>query len=269
MKITFFKYSAQGNDFILIDNRKDLFDKTFPKEFWARLAKRKQGIGADGIILVEKSQKSDFKMRYFDADGGQSELCANGGRSILHFVDKILGINKKNYYFETKEGFYNGSVSESGVVELNMNPPKDENLYDLNIFDGYTQNFFINTGVPHAFFEVNNLKDFQVEEKGRAIRHHKNFAQGTNVNFFQFKSNNEVNMRTYERGVEGETLACGTGACGMAVYLYRQNPEIKNVKVHMPGGMLEVDLSQGINCMKILGPVAIVYQGVFEPEFFK
>lgn len=199
----FSKYSGCGNDFILIDNR----SHEFVTDAVQKLCDRHRGIGADGVILLEEDQ--DFKMRIFNSDGSQAEMCGNGLRCLGNFILE-LGYPKKPYQIMTMErtltiDFIDTYVkAEMGAVQ---------NLTFLEELNGY----FLNTGVPHAVFFVDKLDQIDITSTGSKIRHHAQFApSGTNVNFVERISENALSIRTFERGVEAETLACGTGACASA-----------------------------------------------------
>jgi diaminopimelate epimerase len=187
-KINFYKISAAGNDFIMIDNRK----KVMPKNVAAvaqKLCHRQFSIGADGLILLEPSKTSNFRMRYYNADGSAAAMCGNGGRSVVRFAH-LLGAAPKKMAFETDAGI-------------------EKREFDAS---------FINTGVPHVVIYVSGIEKLDVASLGRMIRFHRQFApEGANVNFVQRKDEHTIIVRTYERGVEGETLACGTGVTASAI----------------------------------------------------
>lgn len=215
MEIHFSKYSGCGNDFILIDNRQQFFEPA-RSNLIARLCHRRLGIGADGIVLLEESSKADFRMRIFNADGGEAEMCGNGLRCLVRFIQE-LGIDKESISIETMHQIITTIISEDFISAM---MPAPETCYlskELNI-EGRTYTLHsINTGVPHVVIFVENLEDSTWMAIAPKIRHHPNFfPHGTNVNFALF-TDQEVKVRTYERGVEGETLACGTGAAAVAI----------------------------------------------------
>lgn len=210
----FSKLSGTGNDFIVIDNRRKVIAN--PKKFALAVCDRKRSVGADGVLLVEKSKKTDYKMRIINSDGSEAEMCGNGIRCIglFTFVKKIAG---KQQSVETLSGLKTVTILDAakGLVDVNMGQPKDERT-GLVIKTGGKSlpGCFVNTGVPHTVV-LNSSVD--VYEFGRQIRYHKLFKPaGTNVNFVKVAGKNRIEVRTYERGVEAETDACGTGSTASA-----------------------------------------------------
>ncbi|MCH7505299.1 diaminopimelate epimerase [PVC group bacterium] len=232
--IAFTKMSGTGNDFIMIDNRKKVI-----KQNLNRLAKqlcfRQRGIGADGVILLESSKKHDFRMRIFNADGTEAEMCGNGARCVAEFARHHHVTKKKNINFDTMSGLIQAVFTKRGVkISLGI-PKKYKNRFSLKGVKGSF--YFVNTGVPHAVGFVTSNKKTDVINTGRKIRRHSHFApSGTNVNFVQILKKNEIHVRTYERGVEDETLACGTGACASAVVGIILGKLKSPVKVRTTGG---------------------------------
>ena len=209
--VPFFKMTGGGNDFVVMDNR----DESLPKDYSAlaaQLCDRKFSIGADGLLVLEKNEESDFRMIYYNQDGSRAAMCGNGGRCIARFAH-IQKAAQSKMKFMTDAGLVTAEV-EKDYVRLGMSVPKDLSLdFSLKLEDREFNLSSINTGVPHAVVLVSDLEKINVEELGKAIRAHKDFAPaGTNVNFVTHKDKNDLVVRTYERGVEGETLACGTGA---------------------------------------------------------
>jgi len=209
-ELKFTKMSGAGNDFVVFDNR----DGRIPEEraaFVRRTCARRLGVGADGVLLVERSEPADFKMRYYNADGGEAEMCGNGGRCISRYA-YLHGIAGEKMTFETIAGRYRAEMVGEHV-RLEMIPPKDIRLqFDINVDGNELTVNFIHTGVPHVVLFANRIDDIDVRELGRKIREHEKFAPaGTNANFVQVVDPGHIRIRTYERGVEDETLACGTG----------------------------------------------------------
>ena len=200
MNLHFYKYEGCGNDFILLDNRSNKINLTTRQI--NKMCNRHFGIGADGLMLLENLQGYDFKMVYFNSDGNESSMCGNGGRCITAFAQH-LKIVKENARFMATDGEHL-SVLNDGIVSLKMN--------DVNSIETHTDYFFLNTGSPHVVKWVDNIEAYPVFEEGRKIRYSEPFNSrgGTNVNFIEWK-NDKLYVRTYERGVENETLACGTG----------------------------------------------------------
>jgi diaminopimelate epimerase len=214
--IHFYKISAAGNDFVLVDNRK----KILPRSLSALAKKwcdRKFSIGADGLLILEKSSHADFRMRYFNADGSAAAMCGNGGRSIARFAH-LLGVAAKQMVFETDAGQVHAAIL-GRTVRLKLYEPREVRLdFALTVEKRKFDVSFINTGVPHTVILVNDAEKVDVENLGRLVRYHRAFAPaGTNVNFVQKKDASTLVVRTYERGVEGETLACGTGVTASAI----------------------------------------------------
>jgi diaminopimelate epimerase len=221
--IHFFKMSGCGNDFIIIDNRNGVVDESDLKAFIVGICRRKMSVGADGLILIEKSHKVDFKWRFYNSDGSEAEMCGNGARCVARFA-YLNGIAGPNMAFETLAGIVSASVSESGLVKIKLTDPGPMEM-DRPIVLGGTKYGIsrVNTGVPHAVMAVENIQETPVKELGREIRFHPDFAPaGTNANFISVQPDNIVIIRTYERGVEDETLACGTGCVASALISSRQ-----------------------------------------------
>jgi diaminopimelate epimerase len=217
MKIPFMKMSGSGNDFILIDHREPFLKEDRLKEFIRKVCRRRISVGADGLILIERSKKADFKWRYYNADGSEAEMCGNGGRCAARFA-YLKGVTGPSLKFETLAGILSAQVDEKRV-KLEMTKPFGLKLDETLLIDGKKQVFSsINTGVPHAVLFVEDLEGLDTVTIGKTIRFHSNFApSGTNVNFIRLEKGSQLSIRTYERGVEDETLACGTGAVASAL----------------------------------------------------
>jgi diaminopimelate epimerase len=215
-RIHFYKMTGTGNDFILIDNRNGILDPDHCQDFVRRACRRKLSVGADGVILIENDPETDFKWRFFNADASEAEMCGNGARCAARFA-YLTGIAKKrSLSFRTTAGIIRAELLENSVKVL-MTPPQGLQL-NLRLEAG-GRSFgldFINTGVPHAVWFApsdGELESADVEHWGRALRFHTHFQPaGANVNFVLVRDLRHIVVRTYERGVEGETLACGTGA---------------------------------------------------------
>jgi diaminopimelate epimerase len=212
----FYKMTGGGNDFILIDNREGKVDADALRPSIPRICRRRFSVGADGLILLEHSAKANFRWRFFNADGSEAEMCGNGGRCAARLAH-LLGMAPADLTFETKAGLIKAQV-EDKVVRLTLPPPSDIRLgIFLPMGDEEVSVDFVNTGVPHAVILVPDLKGVDVVGLGRRIRRHEAFQPaGTNVDFISV-DNGKVAIRTYERGVEDETQACGTGAVAAAV----------------------------------------------------
>lgn len=262
MTIHFHKYEGTGNDFIIIDNRNHLFDKN-NHELIAKLCDRKFGIGADGLMLLGDCPGFDFRMIYFNADGKESSMCGNGGRCIVAFAN-TLGIIPHTAHFIAIDGTHEAMICDKDdkntamLLRLKMN-----NVMDIESTDDYT---YLNTGSPHYIKIVKDAETLNVFEEGRKIRYNERFAkEGTNVNFIE-KQEKGIFVRTYERGVEDETLSCGTGVVASAL-----TASLKGIidtkdfcKIKTKGGNLTVYFDRGgesFNNIWLEGPVKFVFKG--------
>lgn len=268
LKIT--KMSGSGNDFILVDNRSKQVpdDRMIP--LTQGLCRRMVSVGADGMIFIEHSDRYDFKWRFFNADGSEAEMCGNGGRCTARFAF-LLGIAAGAMTFETLAGAIQAWV-DGPIVKLQLTRPQDLRLDQAILVDGKTIRFdFINTGVPHTLVWVDDNEKTDVIGLGRSIRFHDHFKPaGTNVNFVHLESAGGLSVRTYERGVEGETLACGTGAVAAAGVAFLKNRLSSPVRVRTRGGEiltvhLEGQQEKRIEKVYLEGEVRLVFEGaVFE-----
>lgn len=233
MKLTFYKYQGTGNDFVIIDNRELVLSKNDTKLF-SRLCDRKFGIGADGLMLLEVSEdpEDDFKMVYFNADGNESSMCGNGGRCLVAFASHI-GVIQNSAVFTAIDGKHYAEI-EGDMVRLQM-----QNVEEIEKYDSH---LFLDTGSPHHVTQVKDLLNYDVVNKGRAIRNGAPyFEKGSNVNFVEAKAENEFAVRTYERGVEDETLSCGTGVTAVALSMDALGVSTgEETTIHTPGGVLKV-----------------------------
>ncbi len=215
--ITFFKMSGSGNDFIIVDNREKVVTVNDLPGFTRRICRRKMSVGADGFILIEPSDKADFKWRFFNSDGSKAEMCGNGARCAARFAC-INGIAGENLSFETETGIVSGQVKDDRV-KVKMPDPAELRLdYNIELKSGPVTVCSVNTGVPHVVVIKESIEDINVFDLGREVRFHEAFAPaGTNVNFVCQQKQGHLSIRTYERGVENETLACGTGSIAAAL----------------------------------------------------
>ena len=203
--IEFEKMHGAGNDFILVDDREGVFPAD-DHRLVATICERRTGIGAEGVILVQKSGSADFRMRFFNPDGTEAELCGNGARCVAAFARKIGAVDSRCMSFETLAGTIDAEIVDDTNVRISMPPPKG------------LKGDFVVAGVPHKIVAVENLADVDVDGEGRRIRLSEEFApDGTNVDFVVYRAPDRLSMRTYERGVEAESGACGTGAVAAAV----------------------------------------------------
>jgi len=238
MQIEFFKYQGTGNDFVILDNRRQSFDKNDTKLI-AKLCDRKFGIGADGLILLENHPSCDFKMVYYNSDGRESSMCGNGGRCLVAFA-KLLGIIDQNANFEAIDGFHQAYI-ENDLIHLKMQ--------DVASVENYTNHVFLDTGSPH---HVTLVKDY--------------FEKGTNVNFVEQVDTDIFSVRTYERGVENETLSCGTGVTAVALAMHHMKKSSEAVRLLTPGGELKVvfkKTTKGYEDIYLIGPACMVFKGTY------
>jgi diaminopimelate epimerase len=258
MKLNFYKYQGTGNDFIMVDNRTPVLSKNDTKLI-KFLCDRKFGIGADGLILLEKPENScdDFKMVYFNADGNESSMCGNGGRCLVAFA-KFLGIISEKAAFTAIDGFHE-AVIEDEKVGLKM--------MDVKGISAVGNAFFLNTGSPHHVIFSEGVEQTDVKREGAAIRYSTQYESkgGTNVNFSSFLGASTFKVRTYERGVEDETLSCGTGVTAVAVAAhYSGKTASSKVNLETPGGKLSVSFTpEGDKYTNVwlTGPAQQVFKG--------
>ena len=253
MKIQFHKYQGAGNDFIIIDNRNLFFDAS-NHELIQWLCHRKLGIGADGLILLQDTISYDFEMVYYNADGHLGSMCGNGGRCVVDFA-KQLNIFEKECHFLACDGPHLATWT-SFDVSLRM-----QNVEEIESGKDY---FFLDTGSPHYIKFVDDIESIDVVDEGQKIRYNERFKNdGTNVNFVQIKDQ-KLYVRTYERGVEDETLACGTGVVASVLSAYEANLISNNaVEVIVLGGELKVNFEKTdhYHSIDLLGPYDCVYRG--------
>jgi len=268
--IPFYKMSGAGNDFIIIDNRNQIVADTQLSSFITRVCRRKMSAGADGLILIEASDKFDFRWRFFNSDGSKAEMCGNGARCAARFA-QVSGIAGTSLSFETEAGVVSAQINE-GRVKVKMPDPSDLKLaYPLKLSEGSLEISSINTGVPHVVVMVEQVADLDVVTLGREIRRHQTFAPaGTNANFVQRIQGNAIEIRTYERGVEDETLACGTGAIASAIISASRFKMNSPVDVKTRSGVLLTiyfDAAAGqFNEIFMEGDARIIYTGELQPD---
>lgn len=258
MHIHFYKYHGTGNDFVIIDNR-DSTLKLDQKQV-AFLCNRHFGVGADGLMLLEKEGGYDFKMVYYNSDGNESTMCGNGGRCITAFAQK-LGVVTDTAKFIAIDGPHHAELHDDGTIALGM-----QNVSGITFNEGHT---ILNTGSPHYVTWVNNLDQFDVFAEGRAIRNQERFQpDGLNVNFVTVIDNNNIKVRTYERGVEDETLSCGTGVTACAIATVKNETGSFNTLINTPGGNLAVSFTKPTfdSAIDVIlkGPAQLVFEGDIE-----
>ncbi|MDQ1331202.1 MAG: diaminopimelate epimerase [Thermodesulfobacteriota bacterium] len=239
--ITFFKMSGSGNDFIIIDNRNNVIDETGLTSFIKKVCMRRMSAGADGLILIERHDSADFKWRYFNSDGGRAEMCGNGARCAARFA-YLNGIAGSSMSFLTDAGIVQAQVTGDRSKVKMPDPSGIKDNCRIELKGGPVTVSSINTGVPHAVLITDDIDGVDVAGTGREIRFHEYFAPaGTNVNFITGIKNGTISIRTYERGVEDETLACGTGSIASALVTAFKNKAASPVNViTRSGGVLTI-----------------------------
>jgi len=272
-RIPFCKMSGSGNDFILIDNRQKILDADHLGDFVLRVCTRKVSVGADGLLLIEPSDRVHFRWRFFNSDGSEAEMCGNAGRCAARFA-VLKGIAPEKLSFETLAGIIEAEVY-GRRVKLQMVRPFGLHLDLLVAIDGEEHSLhFINTGVPHAVEIVQTASDVPVKELGRKVRFHPRFQPaGTNANFVQIIDRGNLKVRTYERGVEDETLACGTGAVASALIAAAKGLVDSPVAAKTSGGeVLNVYFQRqadGSERVFLEGDTRVVYEGELWEEAYK
>jgi diaminopimelate epimerase len=259
MNMTFYKYQGTGNDFVIIDNRDNAYDDLTPKQV-RHLCDRKFGIGADGLMLLKHKDGYDFEMIYYNADGKPSTMCGNGGRCLVKFAHQV-GIHKYTYKFSAIDGDHEAEIDNSNIIRLKM-----QDVVTVDERPTYT---LLNTGSPHYIKFINDVQSANVVEAGRAIRNSPPFAaEGINVNFVESTGQDSIFVRTYERGVEDETLSCGTGATAAALMSAHNDRGFNRVEVRTPGGHLSVEFNkvsdQEFTDIWLCGPATFVFKGELE-----
>ena len=256
MAFSFYKYQGTGNDFIIMDNRSSNIELS--KLQVSKLCDRHFGIGADGLMLMNNHAEYDFEMKYYNADGNESSMCGNGGRCMVQFAYD-LGLHKREYFFTAVDGEHKASIEDNGWIDLKM---ADVNGVETADFADY----ILNTGSPHYVKSVTSIWNYNVVKEGREIRYSKRFSkQGINVNFTETDEEGNICVRTYERGVENETLSCGTGVTAAALVFAHNDNGFNRVEVKTLGGYLAVEFDKtGETSFKniwLCGPAALAFSG--------
>lgn len=256
MEIQFYKYQGTGNDFIILDNRDGRYNFLTDSAI-ETMCHRKFGIGADGLMLLENAEGFDFKMRYHNADGKEGSMCGNGGRCLVQFA-KDQGVVNDKYHFIASDGPHEATIQANGLVKLKMK--------DVDHVDRSAESSTLNTGSPHYIHWVNTLDGYDVFTEGRNIRYNENFKhEGINVNFVK-KEEDGIRVRTYERGVEDETLSCGTGVTAAAI-ASSEKMGLQQVNVKVEGGSLAVSFNRigekEFTDVWLIGPATFVFTGKY------
>ena len=260
MKIYFYKYQGTGNDFIILDNRKNEYSSISPEQI-RRLCDRRFGIGADGLMLMNEKPGFDFEMKYYNSDGGEGSMCGNGGRCMLKF-SYHMGIHINEYKFLAIDGVHEGEIDPDGIVSLKMK--------DVTGVKKFRNDFILDTGSPHYVKMVTDVMDYDVFKEGHDIRNSKEFEEaGINVNFVQqMEDVDKIIVRTYERGVEDETYSCGTGVTAAALVSFHNENGFNEVEVKTLGGNLSVEFDRvedgRYENIWLCGPAEKVFEGSVE-----
>ncbi|PZX92268.1 diaminopimelate epimerase [Flavobacterium aquariorum] len=259
MQLEFYKYQGAGNDFVMIDNRSGFFPKE-DTQLVAHLCDRRFGIGGDGLILLENDTDTDFKMVYYNSDGNQSSMCGNGGRCLVAFAKDLHVIAGKTTFIAT-DGLHHASFEDNGLVSLQM--------IDVPTIEIKKDHTFLNTGSPHHVQMIEDLEHYNIKAEGAAIRYGELYgAAGSNINFVKKIDDTTFRLRTYERGVEDETLACGTGATAVAIAMNATGQTSATaINVNVEGGKLVVSFDKnenGFTNVFLKGPAEFVFKGTIE-----
>ncbi len=266
--LEFSKLVASGNDFVVVDNRSGFIEEEHKSRIARLLCRRKMGVGADGLILVETSNEADFRMRIFNPDGSEAEMCGNGARCAAVFARKKGIVDSTSMRFATGAGTVTARVSDTlRSAEIGMTDVEGVEEVILEQGGNKLHLYFLDTGVPHAVTIVDSVNEVDVEKTGRFVRYHDHFQpSGTNVDFMEVAGETTIKIRTYERGVEGETLSCGTGSTAAAIVHAHVNGTEGPVEVHTRSGeVLRVSFMRkggGFTQVKLEGRVEWVYDGV-------
>jgi diaminopimelate epimerase len=259
MLIQFHKYQGTGNDFIILDNRDNKYNQ-LTNQIIKDLCDRRFGIGADGLMLLNANGNYDFEMKYFNSDGLEGSMCGNGGRCLVKFAWEH-GNRKSKYLFKATDGDHEAELDFDGIVSLRMN--------DVKEIKEYHGDFLLDTGSPHYVKMVDDVMHYDVVRKGKEIRRNHDFnEEGINVNFVQQESDDHIIVRTYERGVEDETLSCGTGVTASAIVCFHNEIGFNDVTVKTLGGKLSIqfDRTQDDTYTNVWlsGPAEKVFEGTIE-----
>ena len=254
--IQFSKYQGTGNDFILLDNRNETFNHLTTRQV-VLLCHRRLGIGADGLMLLNKKEGYDFEKKYYNSDGRLASMCGNGGRCIVKFAESI-GIHKNSYHFLAADGEHTAEIDLNGFVRLKMS--------DVNGVEVHSNHFILDTGSPHYVKYIPDVMNADVKNLGHVIRYSSKYHEkGINVNFVECIDEDSIYVRTYERGVEDETLSCGTGVTASALISAHNENGFNRVEVKTPGGHLSVEFDKidedHFENIWLTGPADLVFKG--------
>jgi diaminopimelate epimerase len=263
--------TASGNDFVVVDNFSGAIAVSDWSEFARKVCRRALSVGADGLIVIEPSDEADFAWRFYNSDGSRPEMCGNGGRCAARFA-YLRGLAGPKLRFKTLAGIIEAKVADSGLVKIKMVPARGLELaVPLSLAGSTIKLDLINTGVPHAVLFVPDLEGCDTAGLGRQIRYHDRFKpQGTNADFVQLVDKSSLKIRTYERGVEAETLACGTGATAVALVAANRGLVVSPVRLETSGKEQLVvyfeNSGPDFGAVHLEGKTRLVYEGVLYPE---
>lgn len=255
MELHFDKYQGTGNDFVMIDNRSGTFPKS--TKLIEKLCDRRFGIGGDGLILLELDSATDFRMVYYNSDGNESSMCGNGGRCLVAFAKKLRIFDTETTFIAV-DGLHYAKINSDETISLQM-----KNVDEIKVENDFV---FMNTGSPHHVQMVNDIKNFNVKEAGAQIRYSNLYGgAGSNVNFVAQVNEDTFTVRTYERGVEDETLSCGTGVTAVAIAMFvTGKTKSKEVNLNVEGGSLNVKFQgekDNFTEVFLTGPATFVFSG--------
>jgi diaminopimelate epimerase len=254
--LKYHRYSATGN-FLLVSDCREIDPSDQSDEFWAQLCEKNN---ADGIVLIKPSSVAEVKMEYRNRDGGEVDLCGNGLRALTYHLRNQLKEGEGTVDIETNKGRYIGQI-EKDEVKVQMTELYDIGTIDLTSFYDFKEGLYLNTGVPHCVFLTDDVDKIAVDERGKQISKNRRFKKESNVNFVEIIKDNELKIRTYERGVEKETLSCGTGAMACAVAMAKLKSWKNNCLIHTKGGDLFTEYDENFDHMSLRGQVDHLSQG--------
>ena len=255
-KIKFHKYSGNGNDFIIL-NRPEI---PLTADLISAMCSRHFGVGADGILVLSSAENADGRMQIYNSDGGEAEMCGNGIRCLVTYLDDQNKERKNTYRIKTMNGVYE-ITKKDGAFAVEMSEIKDKNAFDLSSFNEYKRSFFVNTGVPHLVFEVHEAKRIDIKSRAPQYRFHKMFPNGTNVSFLQvLEGHQTAYVRTYERGVEDETFSCGTGLTASGLALNHWYGWTGDITLKTLGGSQHISVADKIHYS---GEVKFCFEGEY------
>ncbi len=269
MNIKFWKMSGSGNDFIFIDNRKNQMNSFDLPNFIQKVCARGVSVGADGLVLIENSDVVDFKWKFFNSDATEAEMCGNASRCAAKFAFLNGIVDSEKMKFETLAGIIEAEIIDNDTVKVLLTKPFNLKAnYNIEINGKNYIISSVDTGVPHVVTQVKNIENFDLYSFGKAVRYHEEFApQGTNVNIYE-KVNDKIRMRTYERGVENETMACGTGAVATAIFAVKDDI-VKSPVTIVTSSKIELKVYLEEEKCYLEGEARVIYKGELQEDAYK